>query len=348
MNFDEILNKPDLSREEIIFLLSLNDEQDITKLFNRADEVRSKYLGNEVQLRGVIDFSNNCIQNCLYCGLREDNITLPRFRMTPDEIIETAKQITNLGIYSIVLQSGDDNFYDTDLIAYIIYSIKQKSNSTIFLNLGERGFDEYRTWKIAGADGYILKHETANSKLYSIYRIKQKLNDRLAHLKFLKRIGYQIGSGNLIGIPMQTINDIADDILLSKELELDTALFCPFIPASNTPYRSKLPAETKLVLKTIAVARLVLKNMNIPATSALATLDADGRILGLKVGANVVIPDFTPSPYREKFLVYSNPQVINENPEQYKPALEAQIEMIGRKISTSRTDQNKSPITSQH
>ena len=153
-------------------------------------------------VRGIIDFSNYCSQNCLYCGLREDNFALPRYRMTPDEIIETAQQITNHGIYTIVLQSGEDSFFDTDLIAYIIYSIKQKSNTAITLSLGERGFDEYRTWKIAGADRYLLKHETANSKLYSIYHLKQKLSDRVAHLKFLKRIGYQIGSGNMIGMPL--------------------------------------------------------------------------------------------------------------------------------------------------
>ena len=147
----EILNKgSDLSRDEIIKLLNLTDDQDIEYLFNAADRVRMENCGNEVHLRGVIEFSNNCKENCLYCGLREDNITLQRYRMTPDEIIETARQISNLGIRTIVLQSGEDGFYDTDLIAYLIYSIKQNSDIAIALSIGERGFDEYKAWKIAG------------------------------------------------------------------------------------------------------------------------------------------------------------------------------------------------------
>ena len=215
--------------------------------------------------------------------------------------------------------------------------IKQKSNTAITLSLGERGFDEYRTWKIAGADRYLLKHETANSKLYSIYHLKQKLSDRVAHLKFLKRIGYQIGSGNMIGMPLQTVEDIADDILLGKELDLDMAAFGPFIPSPNTPYRSKKAADVQLTLKTMAVVRIVLQKVHIPATTALATLDENGRIKGLKAGANVIMPN----PYRDKYQIYANRKSIADKPENYRPYIEAQIELIGRKISTSRGDSLK-------
>ncbi len=336
MKFDQILHKEELSREEIIFLLSLNDEEEIKKLFHRADEIRAQFCGDEIHLRGIIDFSNNCIQNCIYCGLREDNFNLSRYRMSPEEIIETAKQITNHGIYSIMLQSGEDPFYDTDLIAYIIYSIKQKSNATITLSLGQRGFDEYRTWRIAGADRYMLKHETANPKLYSSYHIKQKLSDRISHLKFLKTIGYKIGSGNLIGLPMQTIEDIADDIILCKELDVDIASFSPFIPSFDTPYRNKKPANVVLALKTMAVARLVLKKTHLPSTTALGVLEDNARIKGLTVGGNVIMPNFTPSPYREKYIVYSNMNTAIINTSDYKTYLEDQIASIGRSISSSR------------
>ena len=341
MPIEDILNKEELSREDIIYLLSLTDQDEIQKLYHHADKIRSAVVGDEVHLRGIIDFSNNCIQNCLYCGLREDNYSLPRYRMTPDEIIETARQINNLGIYTIVLQSGEDPFYDTDLIAYIIYSIKQKSDTAITLSLGERGFDEYRSWKIAGADRYLLKHETANSKLYSIYHLKQKLSDRLSHLQFLKRIGYQIGAGNLIGMPLQTVEDIADDILMCKELDLDMASFSPFIPAPNTPYRSKRPANLELTLKTMAVARIVLKNVHMPATTALATLNVNGRIMGLKAGANVIMPDCTPVPYREKYLIYPLKNPVCEHPDQCRPSIEMQLDSIGRKISNSKGDSLK-------
>ncbi|MCX7798643.1 MAG: [FeFe] hydrogenase H-cluster radical SAM maturase HydE [Melioribacter sp.] len=346
MNLREILYKPELTKEEIVYLLSLTDEEDINKLYERADEVRKEYCGDEVHLRGLIDFSNYCEQNCLYCGLRLDNKNLSRYRMTPDEIIETAKHIINSGIFTIVLQSGEDSYYDTDVIAYIIYSIKQIADVAITLCLGERGFNEYQTWKIAGADRYLLKHETANPKLYSIYHLHQQLNERLAHIRYLKKIGYQVGSGNIIGLPMQTIEDIADDILLCKELDLDMAAFGPFIPSPYTPYRNKKAASVDLTLKTMAVARIVLKAVHIPATTALATIDENGRIKGLKAGANVVMPDFTPSPYREKYEIYANRRCVGDDPRSCRSCLQLQIESIGRKISTSRGDSLKMKIDS--
>ncbi len=341
MNLKEILYKEELSRQEIIYLLNLSDQNDLQNLYNRADEVRAKYCGDEVHLRGIIDFSNHCEQNCLYCGLRADNKELKRYRMSPEEIIDTAKQIINSGIFTIVLQSGEDNYYDTDLISYLIYSIKQIADVAITLSLGERGFDEYQKWKIAGADRYLLKHETANPKLYSVYHLHQQLEERITHLKYLKKLGYQIGSGNLIGLPMQTIEDIADDILLCKELDLDMAAFGPFIPSPFTPYRNKKSATVELTLKTMAIARIVLKSVHIPATTALATIDENGRIKGLKAGANVIMPDFTPSPYREQYQIYANRKCMNDDPKACRSCLQLQIESIGRKISNSRGDSLK-------
>lgn len=341
MNLEELLVKEDLSREEIIFLLSLENSYDLKMLYARADFVRSQFCGDEIHLRGIIDFSNHCSQNCLYCGLRQENGLIQRYRMTPEEIIETAKQIAKLDIHTIVLQSGEDFYYDTDILAYIIYSIKQQTNAAITLSFGERGFDEYRTWKIAGADRYLIKHETANADHYSVYHLKQKLSDRLEHLKFLKSIGYQIGSGNMIGLPMQSLSDIAADILLCKELDLDMAAFGPFIPSPNTPYSSMPAGSVELTLKTMAVARIVLKNVHIPATTALATLDEDGRVKGLSAGANIVMPDYTPSPYREKYLIYADRKCIGDDPMQCKSCLQLQIESIGRRISSSRGDSPK-------
>lgn len=341
MILDELLYKEDLTKEEIIFLLSISNKDDQQRLFNRADQVRFQYCGNEVHLRGIIELSNYCDQNCIYCGLREDNYKLTRYRMTPEEVIETAHVISNLGIYTIVLQSGEDHYYDTDMIAYIIYQIKQNADVAITLSLGERGFEEYRTWKIAGADRYLLKHETANPILYSKNHSNQKLEDRLSHLRFLNNIGYQIGSGNMIGLPWQTIEDIADDILLCREFDLDMAAFGPFIPSPNTPYANKTAGDVDLTLRTMAIARIVLKNVHIPATTALATLDDDGRIKGLNAGANIVMPDLTPSPYREQYQIYPDRKCINDNPLSCKGCLQLQIESIGRKISGSRGDSLK-------
>ncbi len=341
MKLEQILHKEELTKEEIIFLLNLTDNNDQQKLFDRADEIRSIYCGNEVHLRGIIEFSNYCEQNCLYCGLRKSNSKLSRYRMTPEEIIETARVISNQGIYTIVLQSGEDNYYDTDLIAYIIYQIKQNTNAAITLSLGERSFNEYREWKIAGADRYLLKHETANHDLYSVYHKKQKLEDRLSHLSFLKTIGYQIGSGNIIGLPMQSVEDIADDILLCKKLDVDMAAFGPFIPSPDTTYKNKTAGDVDLTLRTMATARIVLKKVHIPATTALATIDDEGRIKGLNAGANIVMPDLTPSPYRKLYQIYPDKKCINDNPLNCKGCLQLQIEAIGRKISSSRGDSLK-------
>lgn len=341
MNLNTLLHKEELTKEEIVFLLNLHNKEEEQALFERADEVRAIYCGSEVHLRGIIEISNYCDQNCLYCGLRKENISLQRYRMTPEEIIETAHTISNLGIYTIVLQSGEDEYFDTDLIAYIIYQIKQHADVAITLSLGERGFDEYREWKIAGADRYLLKHETANSKLYSVYHSKQKLEERLNHLRFLKSVGYQIGSGNMVGLPQQTVEDIADDILLCKELDLDMAAFGPFIPSPNTPYQNKKVGDVDLTLRTMAVARLVLKNVHIPATTALATLDEDGRIRGLNAGANIIMPDLTPTPFRQLYQIYPDRKCINDNPLNCKGCLQLQIESIGRTISQNRGDSIK-------
>ncbi|MGK9475835.1 [FeFe] hydrogenase H-cluster radical SAM maturase HydE [Melioribacter sp. OK-6-Me] len=341
MDINELLNKDNLNRQEIIYLLGLSNKEEIELLFNRADEVRRIYCGDEIHLRGIIDFSNYCQQDCLYCGLRKSNKSITRYRMAPDEVVEVAHKFINKGIFTIVLQSGEDSFYDTDKIAYIIYSIKQKADVAITLSLGERDFEEYKTWKIAGADRYLIKHETANPKLYAAYHENQKLSERLEHIRFLKEIGYQVGSGNMIGLPNQTLADIADDILLCKEYELDMAAFGPFVPAPGTPWQNKKPGDVLLTLKTMAIARIVLKDVHIPATTALATLDEDGRIKGLKVGANVIMPDFTPSPYRENYQIYANRKCVNDDPDDCRSCLQLQIESIGRKVSNSRGDSLK-------
>ncbi|MFH1195914.1 MAG: [FeFe] hydrogenase H-cluster radical SAM maturase HydE [bacterium] len=343
MKLNELLNiEKELNRDEIIFLLNLSDTSDKIKLFNSADAVRKVYCGDEIHLRGVIEFSNYCNENCLYCGLREDNFTIKRYRMSAEEIISTAQQISNLGIRTLVLQSGEDSYYNTDFIAHVIYSIKQSADVSITLSVGERGFDEYRTWKIAGADRYLLKHETANAEWYSIYHLKEKLNIRLEHLKFLKSIGYQIGSGNMIGLPMQTIEDIADDILLLKQLDVDMAAIGPFIPSPFTPYQKKPSGSVDMTLKALAIGRIVLKNVHIPATTAIDSIDIEGREKSLKAGANVIMPNFTPHPYREYYKIYPNKRGSKDDPLLAHKSLQSRIELIGRKISTGKGDSLKS------
>ncbi len=333
---NDILNKEELNKEEIVSLLRTEDCQDVQLLFQKADEVRKVYCGDEVHLRGIIEFSNYCEQDCLYCGLRKSNSVLERYRMSSAEIMQTAKAIYNMGIQTIVLQSGEDFSFGGNDIANIISSIKKKFDVAITLSLGERDYEEYKLWKTSGADRYLLKHETSNPGLYPVYHSNQKLKDRVDHLYFLKSIGYQIGSGNIISLPRQTIEDIADDILLCRELDVDMASFSPFISSPYTPYRKRKNADLTFTLKVMAAARIVLKNVHIPATTAIATLDEFGREKGLQAGANVIMPNFTPNPYREKFSIYANKKCAKDNPLDCPSCLENSISLLGRKVATGK------------
>ncbi len=334
----EILEKEYLNRTEIIELLDLEEKSQIDELYMAADKRRSMFCGDEVHVRAVVDISNYCTQHCMYCEMREDNFSLKRYRMRPDEIIDIAKKISKLGIGTIVIQSGEDVKFDTDIVAYLIYSIKQSADIAVTLSLGERGLDEYQRWKIAGADRYILKFETSNERKYSVYRNKKLLNDRVQHLKYLKRIGFQIGSGNIVGLPSQTIDDIADDIILLKGLDVDTAIFDLLIPVPFTPYQNLKPGSLELTLKTISVARLVLKNVHIVSNAFDICFDKYGEILNC--GVNAIMPSFTPQKYSEiSNSVLSVKEEINPFENQKK--IKKKIEILGRQISFSRGDSLK-------
>ncbi|NNG27660.1 MAG: [FeFe] hydrogenase H-cluster radical SAM maturase HydE [Ignavibacteriaceae bacterium] len=335
-NIDLILGKENHTKEDIVFLLSLEDPFDVKLLYQRADEVRKKYCGDEVHLRGIIEFSNYCDQHCLYCGLRLQNTELERYRMTKEAIISAAYNIYVSGIRTIVLQSGEDHRFDCADIEEIITTIKKDLDVAITLSLGEREFNEYKRWKDAGADRYLLKHETANQKLYSVYHQGDELDERIEHIKYLKSIGFQVGSGNIIGLPQQTIEDIANDILLLKEVDVDMCSISPFVPSQNTPYREEENGDINLVLKAMAVTRIVLKNSHIPATTALATLDTYGRKKGLKAGANVIMPNFTPQPYKGKYIIYENKARTASNPKSFVKQLRKLIESLGRKVGTTK------------
>lgn len=333
---DIILNKENLVKDNIIYLLSLEDPLEVDLLFKKADEVRKKYCGDEVHLRGIIEFSNYCDQHCLYCGLRLHNTEVERYRMTKEEIINAAHFIYESGIRTIVLQSGEDHKFEYEDIEEIISTIKKDLDVAITLSTGEREFYEYKRWKDAGADRYLLKHETANLRLYSVYHQGDELDERIEHIKYLKSIGFQVGSGNIIGLPQQTIEDIANDILLLNELDVDMCSITPFVPSQNSPYRNEESGNINLVLRTMAVARIVLRNSHIPATTALATLDSDGREKGLQAGANVIMPNFTPQPYKEKYIIYENKFRTDSDPKSFIKQLYKLIESVGRKVGTTK------------
>ncbi|MEA3328368.1 MAG: [FeFe] hydrogenase H-cluster radical SAM maturase HydE [Candidatus Omnitrophota bacterium] len=276
-------------------------------LLEKADRTRKEFCKDEVHLRGIIEFSNHCVRNCVYCGLRRDNKNIARYRMTEGEIIALALEIINKGIKTIVLQSGDDFYYTQKSLCNIISKIKAKTDIAITLSIGERPLDDYQAFKDSGADRYLLKHETINPALYRIMHPGQDLKQRIKILEYLKKIGFQIGSGNIVGLPHQTVKDLACDALFLKDLDVDMAGIGPFIPQKDTPLRDQPAGDLDLCLKVLAMTRILTKNAHLPATTALASLDKEaGQLRALKSGANVIMPDFTPENYRKDYKIYDN------------------------------------------
>jgi biotin synthase len=320
--------------EIVSYLTNFKMDED---LFQRADEVRKKYCGEKVQIRGIIEFSNHCRRNCAYCGLRRDNRKIVRYRMSPEEIVSLALQIAGLGVKTIVLQSGDDFWYERDIIASIIHNIKKRADVAITLSLGERPLDHYRLWHKAGADRYLMRHETMNAELY--YRLHQgaPLKKRIDLILKLKEMGYEIGAGNMVGLPGQKMDDLAKDILFIKQIGADMAGIGPFLPQEDTPLARFPPGSLKWALKVLALVRITSKDIHLPATTAVASLDSkNGLVLALKAGANVIMPDFTPTPYSNNYQIYSHKARVT-----LKKAKEA-IMLVNRNIDRSKGSSLKS------
>ncbi len=296
----------DLEREEIITLLETADPEERSQIYETAEALTLYYLGPEVHLRGLVEFSNYCTRNCNYCGLRADNHRLNRYRMTSEEIVAVAEQIELMGLKTIVLQSGEDYWYTLEMMTRIIQEIKQKTNLAITLSLGEREFTELKAWKEAGADRYLLKHETVNPDIFAEIKPDSSYEHRLGILDQLSQLGYQVGSGGMIALPGQSLTDLADDLLFIRTNKIGMAGFGPFIPHGDTPYRGYPSGSGELSLLMLAVARIVLRQVHLPATTALETLLQDGRRRALEVGANVIMPNFTPLEYRKLYEIYPN------------------------------------------
>lgn len=318
------------SKKDIINILK--DDKINTELFSLADSIRKKYVGDEVHLRGLIEFSNICKRTCKYCGLRCENKSLERYRIKPDGIIAHAKMAANMGYKTIVLQSGEDDYFSVDKICHIISEIK-KFDVAITLSIGEKSYDEYKAYKEAGADRYLLRIETTDENLYKKMHPYMDFKNRLRCLYDLKQLDYEVGTGCLVGLPEQTISSLGNDILFFKEIEADMIGIGPFIPHPNTPLKDSKKGNFDLALKVMAITRILLKDINIPATTAMETLNPNGRIIALQSGANVVMPNVTTGEYRKKYEIYPDKICINEEPTKCKNCIETKIKSIGRTIS---------------
>lgn len=322
----------EFSRNDIIEILK--DDSNNDWLFSLADKTREEYVGDEVHLRGLIEFSNICKCQCKYCGLRCEDKFIDRYRISKENIISYAEHAVNMGYKTIVLQSGEDEYYNTDLMCEIIEGIK-KLGVALTLSIGEKTYEEYKAFKEAGADRYLIRIETTDKTLYNQMHPNMDFDNRVRCLENLGRLGYEVGTGCLVGLPNQTIESLADDILFFKEINADMVGIGPFIPHPHTPLKDSVTGSFTLALKVMALTRILLKDINIPATTAMETLNPNGRIIALQSGANVVMPNVTTTEYRAKYEIYPNKICINENPDKCKGCISAKIQSIGRSVSTS-------------
>ncbi len=331
---DKILNKAlkefSLDFEEIVYLLKYGENS----LFTAANKQRQKFVGDEVHLRGLIEFSNICKCNCQYCGLQNQNKNLQRYRLSEEEITEFAKNGAKMGYKTIVLQSGEDSFFTAEKLVKIVEKIKS-FDVAVTLSIGERTFEEYKLFKEAGADRYLIRIETTDKNLYKKLHPNMSFENRIRCLKDLKKLNYEVGSGGLVGLPNQTIESLANDILFFKEMNFDMIGIGPFIKNPDTPLaNAKEWTDNFLMsLKVMAITRLLLPDINIPATTAMETLNPNGRIIALKSGANVVMPNITGEKYKRDYKIYPNKICLDEEPQKCRNCISAKIFSIGRKVS---------------
>lgn len=309
MSISDTLRTSPLSEKNICLWL---EGQDDDALFSYADDVRRRVWGDDVYIRGIVELSNHCTNHCLYCGLRCENTSLKRFRLEPHDVYSAVERIYNDGIHTVVLQSGDDPYLTCEMITSLVQELQRRwPEMYITLSLGERPDSHYRAWRNAGAARYLIKHETADTQLYAQLHPGQSAHERLRILDVLRAVGYEVGTGCMVGLPGQTITSCAQDILFFQEWQPEMAGIGPFIPHAATPLAT-LPAGTvTMTRRMLALARIVAPHMRMPATTALGSVAPDdGLALGLRCGCNVIMCDYTPDAARTLYNLYDNKKQI--------------------------------------
>jgi biotin synthase len=296
-----------IEKEHIIQILSLNKhDKDREDLFKLANLIRKEYTGDYINIKGVIEFSNYCKKNCYYCGLRAKNPFVQRYRMSPDEIIEVANQAAIFGLDTIILQSGEDDKYTDDDLVYIIREIRKNTSLPVSLSIGERSFLSYRKFRKAGAVRVLLKHETINKEIFKNIHPEKNYDNRIELLRFMNTLGYVTGSGNIIGLPGQTLEDIAEDILFMRNENIRMIGIGPFIPTENTPLKDHPRGSSELTLNAYCATRFCIPTAQMPTTTALGTISPDLQYQGFYAGCNVIMVNITPEVYRKNYNIYDN------------------------------------------
>lgn len=329
-----------LSLSEYQFLITHRDADSSRFLTALAVDVRKKFYGNRIFIRGLIEISNICKNDCLYCGIRKSNTKCRRYRLTHDEILNCCREGYALGFRTFVLQGGEDGAFTDDALCQIIKSIKQEyPDCAVTLSLGERSFESFRTLFDTGADRYLLRHETADADHYALlHPSNMQFQSRMQALKDLKAIGYQTGCGFMVGSPFQTPLTLAKDLKFIEEFAPDMCGIGPFLPHHATPFAKYPAGSAELTCFLLSVIRLIRPNILLPATTALGSLSDDGRRKGILAGANVIMPNLSPQSVRADYQLYDNKKHSGSESAQGLSILKHQFQSVGYEIVTDRGD----------
>ncbi|MGI6290967.1 MAG: [FeFe] hydrogenase H-cluster radical SAM maturase HydE [Bacteroidales bacterium] len=337
---DKLVSKRLLSKEEFLVLIEKRNADVAEYLFRQARQVREKNYGKDVYIRGLIELSNYCKNDCLYCGIRKSNAHVSRYRLDKASILDCCKRGHDLGFRTFVLQGGEDAYYNDKLMVDIISTIKKLySDSAVTLSLGEKKKETYLAYYQAGADRYLLRHETANAEHYSLLHPKNMSSEtRKKCLYDLKEIGFQVGSGFMVGSPYQTVEHLAEDLLFLSDLQPHMIGIGPFMSHHETPFADKKNGTMELTLYMLAILRIMLPGSLLPSTTALGSINDDGRVHGILAGANVVMPNLSPLDVREKYMIYDNKVSTGIEAAEYLDLLKEQMREIGYQVVVARGD----------
>ena len=337
---DKLEKQHQLTREEWITLIAGRDEESTAYLFEKARYWQHKYFGNQVYSRGLIEFTNYCKNDCYYCGIRRSNRKVERYRLTKEQILECCKTGYTLGFRTFVLQGGEDGWFTQEKLEDIVSSIKEcYPDCALTLSIGERSFESYKRLFEAGADRYLLRHETAENNHYrKLHPPELSPENRKQCLRNLKEIGYQTGTGFMVGSPGQTPEQLAEDMMFIHELQPHMVGIGPFVPHHETPFAKEKSGTVELTLFMIGLLRLMQPKLLLPSTTALGTIDPLGREKGIRAGANVVMPNLSPTTVRKKYELYDNKICTGDEAAECRMCLNRRMEGIGYELVTDRGD----------
>ena len=337
---DKLSQTHSLSKQEYALLIKERDQEAAALLRSLAVAERKKIYSNDVYIRGLIEFSNNCKNDCLYCGIRRSNKNADRYRLTNEEILSCASEGHRLGFRTFVLQSGEDPYWNDERLRRLVQQIKKAHpDCAVTLSVGERPFESYKRLKDAGADRYLLRHESASEDLYKkLHPASMSFSGRMECLKNLRSLGYSVGAGFMVGSPFQNEEDLACDLKFIETFSPQMCGIGPFIPHKDTPFANESAGSVELTCFLISVIRLIKPNILLPATTALGTLASDGREKGILSGANVIMPNLTPVAVRKKYSLYDGKICMGEESAQCKFCVDKKIAAIGYKTVVSRGD----------